>query len=144
MHPKDMHPNRYEVSPVEAAAIEAQKRLEQRTWNEKIDDLVLREPGTAVNNTPKSVNFAYSEGESLAELTAYIAATYGEHYAKAGSQLFDHFLGEPEQIEHFCKLSAAKYILRFGHKAGRNRKDILKALHYLVLMLHFSKEVDNK
>ena len=46
----------------------------------------------------------------------------------------------------FCQSNAIKYLARFGKKNGRNRKDLLKAIHYIVLLLSSEDEnnVKNK
>ena len=31
--------------------------------------------------------------------------------------------------------NAIKYLARFGKKNGRNRKDLLKAIHYIILLM---------
>jgi hypothetical protein len=41
----------------------------------------------------------------------------------------------------FCQANAIKYLCRYGKKDGKNRKDLLKAIHYIVLLM--SSE-DNK
>ena len=38
-------------------------------------------------------------------------------------------------------INAIKYLARYGKKNGKNRKDLLKAIHYIVLLM--SSE-DNK
>ena len=35
----------------------------------------------------------------------------------------------------FCQANAIKYLARFGKKDGRNRADLLKAAHYIVLLM---------
>ena len=35
----------------------------------------------------------------------------------------------------FCQANAIKYLARFGKKDGRNRKDLLKDVHYIVLLM---------
>ena len=35
----------------------------------------------------------------------------------------------------FCQANAIKYLCRYGKKAGRNRKDLLKGIHYIVLLM---------
>jgi hypothetical protein len=82
--------------------------------------------------------FKYGEDEILNEIRYYIEGTYAQHYAvdTADSdkvQLID--IISDDELEAFAKISAMKYILRFGKKDGRNRKDLLKAVHYLVMML---------
>ena len=36
----------------------------------------------------------------------------------------------------FCQANAIKYLCRYGKKDGRNRKDLLKAVHYIVLLMN--------
>ena len=35
----------------------------------------------------------------------------------------------------FCQANAIKYLARYGKKNGKNRKDLLKAIHYIVLLM---------
>ena len=43
----------------------------------------------------------------------------------------------------FCQGNAMKYIARYGRKNGRNQMDLLKAIHYILLMIHFSEKEKN-
>jgi hypothetical protein len=40
----------------------------------------------------------------------------------------------------FCQANAIKYLARFGKKNGRNRADLLKAVHYIVLLMNSEDE----
>tara|TARA_Y100001951_G_scaffold83532_1_gene72479 strand:- start:117 stop:410 length:294 start_codon:yes stop_codon:yes gene_type:complete len=85
------------------------------------------------------MEYRYNEGEILKQLTEYVDNTYGEHYAavEADFQIQDVF--EHLKIaEPFCRANAIKYLYRFGDKEGKNKKDLLKALHYTILLYHFS------
>ena len=42
----------------------------------------------------------------------------------------------------FCMGNIMKYAKRYGNKEGRNRKDLLKILHYGIIMLHIHDETD--
>ena len=87
------------------------------------------------------VDYRYNENESLKEIIEYIDSTYSQHYVnKDKSQLLDLFTNEDN--EAFCKVNASKYIARFGKKDGKNKKDLLKAAHYIVLLMHFSGVMD--
>ena len=35
----------------------------------------------------------------------------------------------------FCQANAIKYLCRYGKKNGKNRKDLLKAIHYIILLM---------
>lgn len=86
----------------------------------------------------------YSEKETLKELDEYISSTYMGHYTTgsdpAGSnrvQTLD-LIESIGDAEAFCRSNAIKYLSRFGKKNGRNKRDLLKALHYVVLLYHFA------
>ena len=35
----------------------------------------------------------------------------------------------------FCQANAIKYLMRYGKKQGKNQKDLIKAIHYIVLLI---------
>ena len=78
----------------------------------------------------------YNEDKILNEIKKYIGDTYGQHYSstKDGFQVQD-MLRHLNIDKDFCQANAIKYLCRFGKKAGRNRKDLLKAVHYIVLLM---------
>ena len=78
----------------------------------------------------------YNEDKLLKEIGEYIANTYGEHYSttKEGMQVQD-MLRHLDIDKDFCQANAIKYLCRYGKKDGKNRKDLLKAIHYIVLLL---------
>ena len=78
----------------------------------------------------------YNEDKILKEIGDYIKSTYGQHYAtiKNGTQVQD-LLRDVGIDKDFCQANAIKYIARFGKKNGRTRKDLLKAVHYIVLLM---------
>ena len=41
-------------------------------------------------------------------------------------------------IDSTLRDTAIKYLMRYGKKGGYNRKDLLKAVHYIVLLAHFT------
>jgi len=83
--------------------------------------------------------FKYDEDKILDEVKDYIESTYGQHYVSQGnSQLID--IINDDDLESFAKVSAMKYIQRYGKKSGKNRKDLLKAVHYLVMMLRIDED----
>lgn len=82
--------------------------------------------------------FKYREDQMLDEILKYIEGTYTQHYvAQNNAQLID--IIDDDELEAFAKISAMKYIQRFGKKSGRNRKDLLKAAHYIVMMLRIDE-----
>jgi hypothetical protein len=71
----------------------------------------------------------------LQELKEYIDATYGEHYASDKYQATDVII-DSGHGEGFVMGNIMKYAKRYGNKAGKNRKDLLKILHYGIIMLN--------
>ena len=83
----------------------------------------------------------YDELDNLKEVEEYIEKTYNQHYVGAddnGTQIQD-LLNSIGVAEHFCQGNAMKYIARYGRKKGKNKLDLLKAMHYILLLMHFSE-----
>ena len=77
--------------------------------------------------------FQYEEDKTLAEVMEYIAGTYSEHYGDQNIQIQDVF-DQMGISEAFTRGAAMKYLFRFGKKDGKNRKDLLKCIHYCCLL----------
>ena len=78
----------------------------------------------------------YGEDKICDEIKKYIESTYSEHYSttKDGFQVQD-MLRHLGIDKDFCQANAIKYLARYGKKNGKNRKDLLKAIHYIVLLM---------
>ena len=86
----------------------------------------------------KSNKYKYSEEEILKELSDYISATYNQHYSAGDEKIQTLDLIEAcGDGEAFCRSNILKYASRYDKK-GTARRDILKILHYAVLLLHFN------
>ena len=81
--------------------------------------------------------FRYNEDETLAEVMEYIVGTYSEHYGDQNIQIQDVF-DQMGISEAFTRGAAMKYLFRFGKKDGKNRKDLLKCIHYCCLLYHYA------
>jgi len=89
-----------------------------------------------VKNKPK---FRYNEDKFIEEVASYIESTYDGHYVgKEELQTTDvwHTLGS---VDTTCRDTAIKYLMRYGKKDGYNKKDLMKAVHYIVLLNHFTE-----
>ena len=84
---------------------------------------------------PKKIHYKYGEGEILKELQEYVDATYQEHYSQNKFQATE-FIMDSGHGEGFCIGNIMKYAQRYGKKDGRNRKDLLKVIHYGIMALH--------
>ncbi len=80
----------------------------------------------------------YEEDKSIADLKDYVSSTYRGHYTNKSSdtQTLDliHSVGDAES---FCRSNAIKYLSRYDKK-GSAKQDILKAMHYCLLLYYFS------
>jgi len=92
-------------------------------------------------DVPKNDNgfWKYHEDVILKEIREYLGGTYNAHYASQESktQTLDLIEGIGD-AEPFCRSNAIKYLSRFGKKNGKSKQDILKAIHYCILLYHFA------
>ena len=85
----------------------------------------------------KDIDYKYNEGNTLAELQEYIDSTYDEHYSKNKFQATE-FIIDGGHGEGFCIGNIMKYAQRYGKKGGKNRRDLLKVIHYGIIALHIN------
>ena len=101
-----------------------------------LDDITFIDtptPGIQTDNPRK-----YKEDESIKALQDYISTTYGGHYTSDNNNVQTLDLIESVgDAESFCRSNAIKYLSRYDKK-GQAKRDILKALHYSLLLYHFS------
>ena len=84
----------------------------------------------------------YKEDESIEALKNYISTTYGGHYTSDNNSVQTLDLIESVgDAESFCRSNAIKYLSRYDKK-GQAKRDILKALHYSLLLYHFSGQLN--
>tara|TARA_R100000951_G_scaffold57224_1_gene48085 strand:+ start:552 stop:1133 length:582 start_codon:yes stop_codon:yes gene_type:complete len=95
-------------------------------------------PDPDSNNNPPTTKGRkkYNEDEILKEVGDYISGTYGQHYSNDGFQTLD-LIEACGDGESFCRSNILKYASRYDKK-GTARRDIMKILHYAVLLLHFN------
>jgi|TARA_B100001939_G_C16838822_1_gene572154 hypothetical protein len=82
----------------------------------------------------------YNENEIIKELQDYISDTYRAHYSSGpdGIQTLD-LINACGDAEAFCRSNILKYASRYDKK-GTARRDLMKVLHYAVLLIHFSDQ----
>ena len=99
-------------------------------------DTVVPDLPTTDNNNGR---WKYNEDVVLKEVTEYLGMTYRSHYTSKESktQTLDLIEGIGD-AEPFCRSNAIKYLSRFGKKDGKSKQDILKAIHYCILLYHFA------
>ena len=95
-----------------------------------------------INKIPSSW-MKYSEDKILKEIEDYVNATYKQHYSnQKGMQALD-VIDSISDVGSYCLCNAVKYLFRYGKKEGKNKKDILKTIHYLILLMHFESQKEN-
>ena len=79
--------------------------------------------------------FKYEEDKLLKEIYKYIEKTYEGHYSNGQVQTLD-IIESVGDAEAFCRSNILKYASRYDKK-GSARQDLLKVLHYGILLMHF-------
>ena len=78
----------------------------------------------------------YNEDELLKEVSEYISNTYTGHYSAGNVQTLD-LIDACGDAEAFCRSNVLQYASRYDRK-GSARKDIIKIIHYGILLLSFN------
>jgi len=102
--------------------------------------------GMSLQVTDKSMektdhNFKYHEDEILKDIQEYVSRTYQGHYTGTKHefrkvQTID-LMAARDIATGFCQANILKYGSRYGSKNGKNKTDLLKVIHYAMLLLHF-------
>ena len=89
-----------------------------------------------LESTEKNGFWKYEEDLTMKEVRDYLSSTYQSHYTSKESktQTLDLIEGIGD-AEPFCRSNAIKYLSRFGKKNGKSKQDILKAIHYCILLI---------
>ena len=85
--------------------------------------------------------YKYHEEEILKDIEEYVSRTYSGHYTGSKHefrkvQTID-LMAARDIAPQFCQANILKYGSRYGSKDGRNKTDLLKVIHYAMLLLHF-------
>ena len=104
-------------------------------------------PGTEQDKPKPDLKYKsqkYQEDKGIRDLKDYVSSTYQGHYTNENSdvQTLDliHSVGDAES---FCRSNALKYLSRYDKK-GSAKRDILKAMHYCLLLYYFSGNTQNE
>ena len=85
--------------------------------------------------------YKYHEEEILKDIEEYVSRTYQGHYTGTKHefrkvQTID-LMAARDIAAQFCQANILKYGSRYGSKDGRNKTDLMKVIHYAMLLLHF-------
>ena len=90
-----------------------------------------------IPNSP-ATPWKYNEEEIVKELLEYIRNTYNQHYSAGDDKIQTLDLIEAcGDGEAFCRSNILKYASRYDKK-GTARRDIMKIMHYAVLLMNFN------
>jgi hypothetical protein len=92
-------------------------------------------------NESKNHLWKYNEDKILKDIEDYVTSTYHGHYCGdsdgyADIQTID-LMAAKKLAAGFCQANILKYGSRYGDKDGRNKRDLMKVIHYAMLLLHF-------
>ena len=136
-----------EKDPLTPLAQSKGPRLPKPTGNIELQDNMppwghsdMEALGASININIDNNNgyWKYSEDVILKELRDYLSGTYRAHYANDNKTQTLDLIDSIGDSEAFCRSNAIKYLSRFGKKDGKSKLDILKAIHYCILLYHFS------
>ncbi len=103
-----------------------------------------------VLNSPISKNhlWKYNEDQILKDVSEYVTSTYGSHYCGQNQEYKNiqtiDLMAAKDLAQDFCQANILKYGSRYGAKNGRNKNDLLKVIHYAMLLLHFDGHYTRK
>jgi hypothetical protein len=107
--------------------------------NEHIEMLNLTQ--TPVMSDKKNHLWKYNEDKILKDIEDYVTSTYGSHYCGHNQDYKDiqtiDLMAAKDLAPGFCQANILKYGSRYGDKDGRNKRDLMKVIHYAMLLLHF-------
>jgi len=90
--------------------------------------------------------YKYKEDTNIAEFALYIRETYSKYYiGKTNNiQAFDIWEALNDDPSSTHRDTAIKYLYRYGKKDGFNRKDLLKAMHYIIMLMYYHDKLHKK
>ena len=107
-----------------------------------VDSLTLNTEGQ-IKETMSDVRNKYHEKEILQDVEDYVSRTYNGHYTGTKHEFRNvqtiDLMASRDLASDFCQANILKYGSRYGSKDGRNKGDLLKVIHYAMLLLHFDE-----
>ncbi len=81
----------------------------------------------------EKIDYKFNEDAVLEYLKNYIDKTYAAHYAQGKIQATE-FIFDSGHGRGFCMGNVMKYAQRYGKKEGANPADLLKIIHYAIML----------
>ena len=109
--------------------------------SEEIYDAVWGDGIKLTENKPMAHYFKYHEKEILKDIEEYVSGTYKGHYTGNSHEYRNvqtlDLMASKDLASGFCQANILKYGSRYGNKDGKNKKDLMKVIHYAMLLAHF-------
>jgi hypothetical protein len=103
---------------------------------------------TPVMNEQTNHLWKYNEDKILKDIEDYVTSTYHGHYCGDEDGYSDiqtiDLMAAKKLAAGFCQANILKYGSRYGDKDGRNKRDLMKVIHYAMLLLHFDGHYSRK
>ena len=110
------------------------------TWDDGMS-LQVKEELNMDYEPRKNHQYKYHEEEILKDIEEYVSRTYQGHYTGKSHEYRNvqtlDLMAAKELASGFCQANILKYGSRYGNKDGKNTKDLMKVIHYAMLLLHF-------
>ena len=81
------------------------------------------------------IDYKFKENEIILDIKDYIDETYSSHYAQSQKQATEIIIDQGHG-EGFCMGNILKYAQRYGKKDGKNKRDLMKVIHYAIIALY--------
>lgn len=116
-----------------------------RPWGHSDIEFLINNPKMSET---KNHLWKYNEDKILKDIQDYVTSTYGSHYCGHNQDYKDiqtiDLMAAKDLAPGFCQANILKYGSRYGDKDGRNKRDLLKVIHYAMLLLHFDGHYSRK
>ena len=115
----------------------------QKELEKEIDRVELKLNSEDQKSASMAHYFKYHEDEILKDIESYVSGTYRGHYTGTtheyrNVQTLD-LMASRDLASAFCQSNIIKYGSRYGSKDGKSKKDLMKVIHYAMLLLHFDE-----
>jgi hypothetical protein len=118
-----------------------QNYVNQFTLYSTGDGTLNLEKTTITMEQSKNHFWKYNEDKILKDIEDYVTSTYHGHYCGDSDRYADiqtiDLMAAKKLAAGFCQANILKYGSRYGDKDGRNKRDLMKVIHYAMLLLHF-------
>ena len=89
------------------------------------------------------MQWKYNEDKILKDIEDYVVTTYNSHYCGHDDEYREiqtiDLMAAKGLAPDFCQANILKYGSRYGDKDGHQKRDLLKVIHYAMLLLHFDR-----